>query len=77
MIKNKIKKFIEKETQRKIKGLNENLISQGVLDSFSMIKTIGFLEKELNVSINMEKLSPDNFNSINSMVKMAKSFKKI
>lgn len=75
-LKNKIKRFLEKETQAKIKGASENLIDRGILDSFSMIKIINFLEKELGVSIDMEKLSPDNFNSVNTIAETAKKFQK-
>ncbi|MBI2454393.1 MAG: acyl carrier protein [Parcubacteria group bacterium] len=60
----KLKKFLEKETQRKIKNRNINLIEQGILDSFSMMKLIFFIETELGVKIDMEELSPENFNSV-------------
>lgn len=75
-MKNKIKRFLEKETQAKIKDPNTNLIERGILDSFSMIKIINFLEKELKISIDMEKLSPDNFNSVNTIAETAKKFQK-
>jgi acyl carrier protein len=66
--KNKIKNFIEKETQRKIEDDRENLIEKGVLDSFSMIKLLGFIEKELGVKLDMEELTPENFNSLDTIM---------
>jgi len=62
--KNKIKDFLEQETQRNIEDEKENLIEKGILDSFSMIKLIGFIENELKVVVKMEELTPENFNSV-------------
>ena len=66
-IKNKIKEYLEKETQRKIGSDSEYLIEAGVLDSFSMIKLISYIESELNIPVKMEELSPENFNSIDTI----------
>ncbi len=66
-LKNKIKEYLEKETQRKIGSDSENLIEAGVLDSFSMIKLIDYIESELKMKVKMEELSPENFNSIDSI----------
>lgn len=65
----KIKTFLEKETQRKINDYSENLIDNGLLDSFSMIKLISFIEGKFNLKIDMEELSPGNFNSVNKIAK--------
>ena len=70
-----IKKFLEKETQRKIESETENLIEKGVLDSFSMIKFINFIETDLGVKIDMEELSSENFNSIKTIVSTIKKWK--
>ena len=69
-IKNKITTFLEKETQKKIGDENADLITGGVLDSFTMIKLIDFIEKDLGVKLDMEKLSPENFNSITTITKV-------
>ena len=74
-IKVKIKEFLEKETQRKVEDENANLIELGILDSFSMIKLIDFLEKELSVKMDMEKLTPENFNSIETISNTIKQWK--
>lgn len=66
--KNKIKEYLEKETQRKIGSDSENLIEAGVLDSFSMIKLIDYIGSELMISVKMEELSPTNFNSLDTIV---------
>lgn len=65
--KERIKEFLEKETQKKIQDSGANLISDGVLDSFSMIKLISFIESELKIKVDMEKLSSENFNSLDKI----------
>lgn len=65
-----IKDFLEKETQHKIESGDTNLIEKGVLDSFSMIKLINFIETELSVKVDMEEITPENFNSVEKIVKM-------
>ncbi len=67
-IKNKVTKFLEKETQKKIGNEDVDLIAGGVLDSFTMIKLIDFIEKELGVKLDMERLTTENFNSINTII---------
>lgn len=74
-IKNKIKIFLEKETQKQITSDSENLISANVIDSFAMMKLIGFVETEFGVKADMEELSPDNFNSINMISEMITKWK--
>ncbi len=72
-LEQKIRDFLEQETQFKITDENENLIQSGVLDSFSMIKLLDFLEKDMGVVINMENLSAENFNSLETITRTIKS----
>ena len=62
-----IKTFLEKETGHTIADARTNLIETGVVDSFSMIKLIAYIEERFNVAIDMEELSPENFYSLESM----------
>lgn len=75
-LEEKIKKFLERTSQKSIKDENQDLISTGFLDSFSMIELIIFLEKEFSVEVNMESLNRDNFNSLNHIVKTLEKWKK-
>lgn len=68
--KEKLKIFLEKETQKTIASDSENLISNSVIDSFTMIKLIGFIESELGLKADMEELTPDNFNSVDTISEM-------
>lgn len=60
----RIKSFLEKETGHAINGDRLNLIEAGIVDSFSMMRLIDFLEKEFGITLNLEELSPENFNSV-------------
>ncbi len=72
--KQRIKDFLEKETQSKVTDENQNLIQTGILDSFSMIRLLGFIEKEIGVTVNMENLSADNFNSLANIIDAIQSY---
>jgi len=63
-IKTKLKDFLEKEAQTTISGNSVDLIKKGILDSFLMIRLISFIEEEIGISVDMEKLTPENFNSL-------------
>jgi acyl carrier protein len=45
-------------------GLDEPLISSGVLDSLAMLKLIGFLEQELGLTIGDGEVVPENFETL-------------
>ena len=44
------------------------LFSTGILDSFSMIELVSFLEKEAGIRIRPTELTLDNFDSIGRML---------
>lgn len=71
-IKEEIKEFLEKEAQKPIIDESADLIVAGVLDSFSMMKLISFIESDLGIKIDMEKLTPENFNSIEKIANFIK-----
>ncbi|WP_051209336.1 phosphopantetheine-binding protein [Butyrivibrio sp. WCD3002] len=41
-----------------------NLISGGWIDSFSLLKLIRELEKEFEIKIRLEEITPESFNSV-------------
>lgn len=75
-ISKQIKTFLEKETQHLIESDAINLIEKGILDSFSMIKLINFLETDFGVKVDMEEITPENFNSVESISKMTEKWLK-
>lgn len=74
-IKEKIKEFLEKETQKKIEDNSTNLISNGFLDSFTMVRLISFIETELDIKVDMEEIGSDNFNSVENIVSTIQKWK--
>lgn len=44
------------------------LIDNGVLDSFDIVSLVGELNEEFDVEIGVENLTPENFNSVNSIL---------
>jgi len=48
-------------------GDDESLLEAGVIDSVSMIELIEFLEKEFDVTIDEDDMTPENFDSVNSI----------
>ncbi len=67
-IQNKIREFIENELKITITA-QINLIEQGILDSFTMIKLINFLEEEFDLQIDLDEITPEAFGDIENMSK--------
>lgn len=74
---NKIKKkitdfiFLELDSKDMIDKLFEDtsLIESGILDSFSIVKLVIFIEEKLHVEISSELLQMENFENINKIIK--------
>lgn len=76
MTKNEIIKIIQRISGKKINvSLNENLLSNQILDSLSIMLLISEIEKKLKKKINMKKFKIDNLKSINKIDKFFKSEK--
>lgn len=61
-----IKRFLSDELnlQESDLGLETSLFSSGLLDSFSMIELVTFLEKSAGIRIRPTELTLENFDSI-------------
>ena len=49
---------------------NSSLIDDGILDSFDIITIIGELNDTFGINISVEHIIPENFNSLNAMMKL-------
>lgn len=52
---------------------DESLLDSGVLDSASILEIVSFLEERFRFTIDDEELVPENFETINSIVRLVKS----
>ena len=69
-IEAKIENYILKEllNGRKTKiGINDSLVSSGILDSLTLLQLISFLEEEFNIKVDDSELHADNFQTIEIM----------
>jgi acyl carrier protein len=46
---------------------DENLLSKGIVDSHGVMELVGFLEDRYGISVGDEDLSPENFESVQSI----------
>lgn len=47
-----------------------NLIDDGILDSFDMVALVTEINEEFDVRIGIENLVPENFNSVDSIMRL-------
>ena len=73
MIEKKLIKILKTLIKKKINYKKEKkLISNGHLDSFSILMLISKLESEFKTKIKLEKININNFNSIEQIKKIIK-----
>ena len=67
---------ILKEFRPDIQAENrEDLVDAGVLDSLDIVNIVAEMESEFDISIPVEEIVPENFNSISAMEKMINRLK--
>ena len=49
------------------------LMDDGELESLDMVALVGELNEEFDINISVKHLIPENFNSVNAIVKLIKS----
>lgn len=57
---------------KKSLGPDEDLLEQGIIDSLGLIKLVDFMEKNFGIKIVDEDIVPENFQSLNCMVRLVK-----
>ncbi len=66
-IEEKLEFYIRDELQLDIRDREQNLVKEGVIDSFNMIQLILFIEDSFDLSIDPAELDLDSFNSVKFM----------
>lgn len=54
-----------------------DLIGSGIIDSLALVRLVGYLEEQFNVKISDWDVTPENFQSVNDIVKYLKSIPSI
>ena len=67
------KEYLEEGDDRQV-GYDTQLISGGIVDSFSMVSLKMFLETTYNIQIPDAKATPEAFDSVNNIAKMLTEF---
>ena len=68
-IKTGLINFINHEILNSLQTVDENqeLLVSGILDSLSVMRVVGFLEREAGIAIPPLDITLDNFNSVDAM----------
>lgn len=53
---------------------SSQLVTDGILDSISLVEIISGLSAELGIDLPYEEIVPENFNSIDSIVELAEKY---
>ncbi|WP_196892003.1 acyl carrier protein [Aureivirga marina] len=67
-----IKILIEARPEFDFNEIQEDFISGGMLDSFDIISIVSDIETELGVSIQGDKILPENFDSLQAIEDLIK-----
>jgi acyl carrier protein len=67
------KEYIDEEDWEKI-TYDTRLISDGYVDSFSMISLLVFLENKFKIKIPASKATPEAFDSVNNIISLVNQY---
>ena len=62
-IEKKIQQYIESIANRNV-AIDEELLDSGILDSFSFVEIVEFIEKDLGITLDFKKIGKERFKSI-------------
>lgn len=61
---------LKAENEEIVEDLDRDLLESGILDSFDIVNLVVALEEALGVSIDVEMVSPENFQTAESIIRM-------
>ncbi len=68
------KEYLEEDDDREI-TFETPLISGGIVDSFSMVSLLVFLENKYNIKIPPDEATPEAFDTVNNIAVLLKRYK--
>ncbi len=69
-MREKILEVLKEENEEIVEDLDRDLLASGILDSFDIVNLVMALEEALGISIDVEMVSPENFQTAESIIKM-------
>lgn len=69
-MKEKILEVLRAENEEIVEDLDRDLLASGILDSFDIVNLVVALEEALGISIDVEMVSPENFQTAGSIIRM-------
>lgn len=69
-MREKIIEVLKAENEEIVEDLNRDLLASGILDSFDIVNLVVSLEEALGISIDVEMVSPENFQNAESIIRM-------
>lgn len=70
------REYLEEGDEREITETTP-LISSGIVDSFSMVSLLRFLEKKYSIHIPDEAATPDAFDTVERITALVRQFQKV
>lgn len=68
IVKTKVVAFLRENGQADaLQGDEQDLIADGVIDSFGLLNLISFAESEFQIAIDTSELDPANFNTVSKI----------
>lgn len=71
-VKTKIRNFLAQELEVDMNSISDTeiLFTSGLIDSYSLIELLGFMEAELDYAVDFAELSVDDFDTIEGLVSL-------
>lgn len=69
-MREKILEVLKEENEEIVEDLDRDLLASGILDSFDIVNLVVALEEALGISIDVELVSPENFQTAESIIRM-------
>lgn len=69
-MREKIIEVLKTENDEIVEDMERDLLASGVLDSFDIVNLVVALEEALGISIDVEMVSPENFQTAQSIIRM-------
>lgn len=69
-MKSKILQVLRECNEEIIEEMDRDLLASGILDSFDIVNMVIELEEAFDIQIDVDLVTPDNFRTANSIVKL-------